>query len=335
MKLLIHIGTGKTGSTSIQSALSANRAKLLSKGFFYSVCNDKNSHNFLPMLVADKGNFQFLFKRIFAPSELHHLEAKRQEWCENLRAEVEDARSQAHTFILSSEHLCTLNRGELRRLKGLVLSLFSSLEVLVYLRDQADYAVSMYDTSLKTGGPLRQPAPPERFPELNYAKFLKRWRRVVTKNAVNVRLFERESLLNGDILEDFFSVCGLSVSEFERPPEQNQSMDILGHALMHRINLLLPEFLKDGTVNPARRNFSRYFASRFSKGEKLTVSPALAAKYDSSFRSSNEWVRKRYFPNRESLFARKERRATGALGIPDEYLDEMAQTLVDLWRVRN
>jgi hypothetical protein len=47
MRYVIHIGTAKTATTSIQAFLTVNHERLLRSGIYYPIIRGKNSHNFL------------------------------------------------------------------------------------------------------------------------------------------------------------------------------------------------------------------------------------------------------------------------------------------------
>lgn len=334
MKLLLHIGTGKTGSTSIQKSLKLNWENLLSQRVLFPVSFQHGKHVFLPMLVAEPDRFQGLFARFFPPDRRHLLEAERREWVSKLSDLVASTSAQADLCVLSAEHLSGLNTPEIERLKQLVFPIFSSVQVVVYLRDPADYAVSMYDTAMKVGGQSPHPLPPSKYPELDFASLIQRWQTAVGEDAVQVRLFEKSFLKDGDILQDFCSLIGVNRSGFEELPKQNESMDLLGQALLYRINKMLPHLTPKGEVNHDRAEIARVVAKRFSYGPRVSASPELAAEYDNAFAESNEWVRASYFPDRKRLFEVKERNEARPLNIPDIYLDEMAHALVELWRVK-
>jgi hypothetical protein len=331
MKLLLHIGTGKTGSSTIQGTLTANRDRLRDAGVLYPISNGAGNHVFLPMLVAEKNSFPDLTRRLHA-GEPAKLATMRQTWLRNLKAELDEARGQARLCILTAEHLSFLNGDEAARLFQILRPLFESIDVLVYLRDPVDYAVSMYDTALKIGGVRESPRAPSEHPELDYKALLIRWAALVDSGAMHVRLFEKDVLRDEEIVSDFFDVLGLSDIPLEIRERRNEAMDLLGEALMRRVNRLAPQVRKDGSLEPGRGQLSQLIAANFCRGEKLKASPELAAAYEKAFRSSNEWVRRTYFPERRRLFSKKPRSSVPFLDIPDVYLDEMASALVGSWR---
>ncbi|MBE3829324.1 hypothetical protein HJ140_09590 [Vibrio parahaemolyticus] len=53
-KLVLHIGTEKTGTTSIQSMLSQNRQRFKAQGFHVLECAGEENHRLLPSIFIAK-----------------------------------------------------------------------------------------------------------------------------------------------------------------------------------------------------------------------------------------------------------------------------------------
>ena len=86
MKLILHFGIHRTGTTSIQNSLVANQDALVEQGFLYAKLNGKPSHEVIPGLLK---------ARRFAP----------QDWIQDIEKQITKA---THTVILSSEDFSAL-----------------------------------------------------------------------------------------------------------------------------------------------------------------------------------------------------------------------------------
>jgi len=143
-KLILHLGAHKTGTSSIQNHLTANRTWLLKRGFYYpQLRNCGDSHN------------QFAHKLALAQgAEL-----------QTLYREIRSASEQADTLILSAEEFSVRiegNRGwegfqsadywQLRKqyllkLKELVRD-FDTVDLYLSYRNHEEYAAALYATNV-------------------------------------------------------------------------------------------------------------------------------------------------------------------------------------------
>ncbi|MCH7790307.1 MAG: hypothetical protein IH940_12845 [Acidobacteria bacterium] len=141
MRFIIHVGFPKTGSTTIQTALFNNRARLRALDILYpqSVNQWAMHHPLARFAEPDDrlsiGRFPWIERR--PDSDL----------AEALGAEVEAA--DWSTVILSSEAFVTMASPE--ALISLVSRWATSIEVLVFVRRQDSQAESAFAQGLKTG----------------------------------------------------------------------------------------------------------------------------------------------------------------------------------------
>ena len=137
MRLILHAGMNKSGTTSLQAALSAARTDLLADGVLYPLAGrlpgGKTNHRALLAEYADVPPW---------PGQplTHTLPG---EWARLVRAEAEV--HDAHTIVLSSEALwpgSTYGPDALRRVRDALD--FATVEVLVTLREPASWLPSTY-----------------------------------------------------------------------------------------------------------------------------------------------------------------------------------------------
>jgi hypothetical protein len=134
MRLLIHIGNHKTGSTAIQTSLSNDRDELIAnKILYFNTGRIKNAHHFWVNSVRKSGVRGF--------PEVPSIK--------NLIAEAiaEIEKISPRVAILSSEEFITLTDKDLKEL-NLFFDLFDNIDVVCYLRNQAAHFESSYKFSV-------------------------------------------------------------------------------------------------------------------------------------------------------------------------------------------
>lgn len=229
--VILHIGTAKTGTTSIQHFLRANSNLLLEQGFDYPADRDKayvwgNAH--FPIAAALSHPTKVKLPRL--RNSLKMLTA-----LDELRRDIDKATKKV---ILSCEHLSfgLTSKDELQRLA----SLFDghNVRVLVYLRNQADYSLSSYATSVLHGNQsgFEQPIEYENQDCEYYLPMLRLWADVFGRKTITVRPYETNIGTNSNIVDDFCQAIGIEASGFFYPPRDNVSLGLNQISILRLFN---------------------------------------------------------------------------------------------------
>jgi len=275
-KLFIHIGTHKTGTSAIQNFLFMNREALRQKGFLYPETGDKASHHALA------SEFRLL-KRI----KNKERELKTLSYIQEIRTHNFD------TSILSSEGL-VLRGTNVKKLRDIIPSDLD-VKIVIYLRRQDERLESGYNQIVK--GPRRYS---KKFLDessithqkyiLDYYKILTPWREVFGQENIIVRVYEKEQLPGG-IIVDFCSVIGLELDHSLRMSGDriNQSLDwdiieiirlcngkLKGDMKFHRWLVTTLKKIKRGNVNEKQHLLSPH--QRLNLLEKYAESNAKVAR---------------------------------------------------------
>lgn len=336
MQVTLHIGTEKTGTTTVQSFLAHNRKPLAAAGVLVPLSLGETNHRLLPGIVNEDDFVDDLFRQRNL-LDLPARKAAKARWRDAFIEEVREAG--LPRVVISSEHLQSRlhQDSELERLRDLLAELFDEIRICVYLRAPLATAVSLYSTAVKYGSAspaMPGPKNPYFRNVIDHKKTLQRWARVFGREALTVRLFGRQEFVGGDLIEDFASVCDLPLNGLRRPERENESLSALGIALLSRINAHIPLLNDQGGINPARGPLAAFFEAHFSSGDPYTPPPELAEAYEAEFAEVDEWVRTHYFPERERLFAPHTPPAAEPARFDEADLDRIAGAMAEMWMAR-
>lgn len=311
MKLILHIGTPKTGTTSIQHYLNKNRLKLTLNRIYVplSVMTAPGNHRWIPVIAYNNDHVDGFTKKRFKNKK--DREEKINDLKYRFATECKDAVSagKCDTLILTSEHCHARLREEeeIERLYNFFKDIFDEIKIVIYIRDPLKMAVSRFSEGIKSGNLTRHlPAPTERnFDKhlCNHAHYIDLWSRCFRGTEILVRRFERNLLVGGDVVTDFCSSLfpDLDRSDFEDQDKRNESMSLTGMALIRKMNFQFPYFINN-KVNPMRGQIVDPILESTNDGSKFLPCKEEFSAYNDAFAKSNEKVRARYFPEDKSLF---------------------------------
>lgn len=303
MKCVLHIGTEKTGTTSIQMTMTDSTDALTAAGFFYPDLLSGQEHSRISSFAMDDERMDRRKLRM-GLTDAESILTFRSDFERRLGAEVDEARGRgAHTAIIVNEHLSRLMRAsEVVRLRTLLEAVFDSVEVHVYLRRQDKLMRSMYSTIVRVGDTRQRvfPLPGETrdFELFDYERILKLWRSVFPPEQLHVHRFESGALLEGDVIRDFVHAAdpeGKIDVDALRVSRQNVSVEPEALEALRLLNVAL-----ENTENSRRGILGRIFGMLFP-GSGARISQGEARAFLSEFESSNRWVATEVL-GREELF---------------------------------
>jgi hypothetical protein len=291
----LHIGTEKTGTTSIQNFLSRNRSQLSVQGVVYPRSPGNQNHTGLAV-YALRETKQSGIRRSSGVSDREQVAPFR----ERLRADLDrELRSiAASRLVFSNEHLSSrlLTEREIERVRNLCARYATQTIVIVYLRNQVDFLVSSFGTSIKSGGTRRFPFPlsERRIRTMDYMALLNPWRKIFGRENMIVRRFERSDFAEGDLLSDFAAQIRFDVLGCIRPEPRNEALSARELAFLREFNERVPRWV-EGQENPARGSIVAALERCNNQGPRLSVPPEIAAAISAQFEESNRQVSKEYF----------------------------------------
>jgi len=294
MDVILHIGTEKTGTTSIQRFFRLNRERLAERGILYPVAPGRQNHTGLAV-SAQVSKRTPLHKSLGVRNEADASKFRDQLWSQ-LAGEF--AAKPYRMAVFSSEHCSSrlLDESEVAWLRDALLRFAARVRVVVYIRRQDDFLLSTYSTAVKSGAcaPLRLPQ--ERIVQNRYDLWplLERWSAVFGRENVICRKFERASLKDGDVVTDFLDAAGIEPdAEFQRPEDLNEALDAETLEFLRLLNKHVPRF-KARKLNPLRDNLVTLL-NKASRGPLLTLGEAELAGFMAQFDESNAKVARAWF----------------------------------------
>lgn len=304
-KAILHIGAEKTGTTTIQGFLKINRDQLPGLGYAYlHTPGDKSQTSIAAYSVADD-RVDFVRGELDIPIE-SPVAQFRETLRSDLKAEIDALPATVHSIIFSNEHLQSRlqTEEEIARLKTLLTPFFEAFEIVVYLRSQDELATSLYSTYVRSGG-TRETILPDVDPDdlfYNFENMLNRWASVFGDECMTVKLFLRKEMVDGDVVADFLKTCGVPPhSGFKKAPDENVALAPLALEFLRKINDEIPRYI-DGQLNPERGMLDIRLEYAFGGKGRAPTRDQVESFYD-LFRASNDRLCKRWFPNRDTLFA--------------------------------
>jgi hypothetical protein len=236
--LVIHLGSGKTGTTSIQRFLQGNRSRLAEHGYLFPRSPGSSRHMRFGLMI--RPDAELTSSRAWRLGDYPSPATFRRQVRRRLFREIN--RSGLSRVILSDEALYLVSDDALSRLKRFTDRVAGQVRLVVYLRRQDDHLISRYQQGVKTGGILRlDEFMQERGATQSYDYFtrLSSWRRLVEPAAFAVRPFERVRFPDGSLYQDFLDAASIDLraDDFAQTEPQNHSLDAEAVEVLRLLNL--------------------------------------------------------------------------------------------------
>ncbi|MEQ9314936.1 MAG: hypothetical protein RLN72_03730, partial [Henriciella sp.] len=222
-RAIIHIGPHKTGTTYIQSMLTANGEALAKEGVRYAVEDDPSGfahHELAELLKTNKFDAGAVASRL----QPHGAE----------------------TVVLSSENFSRLSKEEWDRFLELLSHEYSQIDVIAYLRSKSDVLYSWWQERVKFGFSHSFPhflaqalMKPYANPQINLAHLLGRIDRTKLKT-LSIVSYDGLVASSSDLFSDFLTeVLSLPADKFSFTGKKiNQSIEIKTLEILRGLNFL-------------------------------------------------------------------------------------------------
>ena len=227
-RLLLHIGHPKTGTTALQSVLSANAETLLKEASILYPTRTTPSeykHAFaIPWLLGLEN--EAIRRRGRCKNEA--LQQLSRSYWESVTREVYETKPE--TLILSAEGFWILRKAKQEKIDFFKASLYAIAEevnVAGYLKSPASYFISMINQKLRNYREVFLPRPNY------YRSSLEAWE-AAGFDQCSWRIFDRNRLTNRDIIDDFCThhlSADLSPTSLKREGVEQANSSVSNEAL--------------------------------------------------------------------------------------------------------
>ena len=305
MEITLHIGTEKTGTTSIQNFLSGCSDFLLDKNMApaCTLSPDFGKNSSFLVLASDQDPGPSLIRRRNTSFGKYRKEIKRQ-----IRDSITKAeRQNVNRIIFSSEHLSSrlVSSDCIHKLKTL-FEARHKVQIICYLRRQDQMLLGCQAEGIKYGNPdLNMELPPLNSEEQNYGiiyydyvKMLGLWEKVFAVKNIKVAAFQQSDLSGGNVVLDF---CDRMLGLPPDPVTQNfVSSDLNSKAnkrysaealyVLSRLNKITGS---DPMVN------RRLIAEVDQDSNSILIKPSVLQEFYESFAASNSEIARKYLQRNE------------------------------------
>ncbi len=304
--LYIHIGTPKTGTTSLQHFCTENAELFKKQGYCYPIF----PHKFKYINIMRNGFF-LSCKEYDENGNRNQMEEAK--FFRQGMDFVLDNFRKFDNIILSDEAIWNVvfKRGKpdlWERLKKEADEHDYVIKVIVYLRRQDSLATSWWNQKIKIGKRVYSKASWEKFVkdptklELEYYEPLKLIEKSVGKENIIVRRFGGQYLKNGSIFEDFIDAVGMKYSSRFVISEGQRNVSLVGNT--HEIKRILNTI---PNLNDQNNTFFRKIVIDMSEQrpnlkKETMFSSEEALEFMEQYREGNRKIMQEYFGQDEDLF---------------------------------
>lgn len=286
MKIIIHVGMHKTGSSSIQHTF----AQLNHPSFEYIDSGSTGNHS---------GLFVLLFQDADKVADHHSNKARGPEFAQKLPAMRDEARAKVlgqlanagdKTVIFSAEAISSPPfENAVQRLHDFCLDWTSDILVVGYVRPPAGVIPSAFQQILQTGNVARLDdggAVP------HYRARFQRIDRIFGRERVYLKEFSSNALLHSDVVQDFTNLIGLPPLAKDQIVRTNESLSLEAAALLY-VQRHLGRGLVAGFEGANRAN--KAFIARLATigHRKFAFSPQMLAPILEKERGDIAWMEDR------------------------------------------
>ena len=224
--LHLHIGSYKTGTTSIQRTFERNRKELKRQGFCYPG-REKNHHKLFFITRSPEEYWPREYKGV----DKEILRSQIEQFVSGLEGEIKSRKNQ---YIISSEYFFFIEKEKnIREAVNYLESLFSEIKVYVFVRNTADLYKSYQQTKLRAQCYVDSP----RYFRYNFKKIIENWSKYCD---VEVIKYSKEI----DSCRSFCERVGVNYKDLYQGNKQvNRSISIEQMVLLEKIQKnLYPDY---------------------------------------------------------------------------------------------
>lgn len=288
-KLVLHIGTKKTGTSFLQRYLSSNRAVLRASGWMYPDFLRNENHLSLALPFEEKVTNEHRQRSLFdAQSRARSADRWAQQLSEQVKAD--------QRWIITSEHFSSRLQSptEVQDAVDFLRRFFDDITVVVFFRRQEFVYPSSYSQSIKAGDVLEWGWEycEKHLKEYDYDAMYERWRNAVgTASLHALPYFESYKRDTGAFLSQFGSASGIDFGPDWMIPKEskaNRSLSAEGVVFLRAINPYVPRLNVDNSSNNRHRQIVIERVMELTEGPSFHPGPEFIDRLTHCYLGSNE-----------------------------------------------
>ncbi|WP_319777803.1 hypothetical protein [Maridesulfovibrio sp.] len=262
-KIYIHIGMPKTGTSSIQNALTKNNQLFLKNGLFYPLIGTNYSTGYVNGLY-----FKNDYKKNFVYNNLLLLKRT-----SILRKALDQfAKNDCHTLLFSEENLFEHYNDFCTAFKKFRFFKKFDVKIIIYYRRSVEYIAEIWAQTVKSNRQVYYQKDgsmvlvdldchkQKNISEVSLVDFLanyahkdnfntfQRLSETFGKENIILRPFEKEQWKNNDLLDDFFSIFGIELNDEFNLQNVNITPNRIQIEKINYMNSFLPARSFDGFI---------------------------------------------------------------------------------------
>lgn len=288
-RLVLHIGSKKTGTTLIQACLNENPDRLAAAGWSTPDFTKNRNHAEFVLPFQDQVTGTHRHYGVATPE----LRAKK---LQELDAQLARRVKPDSKWVISSEFFSTrlLTEEQVERAIAFLRPHFDQIDVVMFMRRQDYIMPSIYSQGVKGGHLLNWSI--ESFerqrPILDLNTLAGRWCAVVGRDSFHAIPYMEVKKRDPDwLLDQFARVTGIPVNSSWVPAERsvkNERLSEEGMAFLRVIDKFIPRWREDGTSNVGTRNRAVDRVVRLTPGTPFKPRAADLVAIEDSYRESNQ-----------------------------------------------
>ena len=344
--LYLHIGTIKTGSTTLQKFLLQNQKQLARHDV---ALPSLLGETLLPVRLATAlGNPDVV---AFHHATNTHVRKEALEYSlsyitQTIARECGEKRARHNVVSWEGLPIFFTNQKEIKHLHTLFSPHYDTIQIVVYLRRQDALAASLYGELLYQGkyAPLtgeefsytnvkdiyRQKGARHSLSDFDYSRLLEPWSAVFGDENIIVRPFERSQLVDGDVVADFLSLIDCPMDRLTPVPHVNVSLDHFQMEFLRKSQPLLPQ-TPEGLPGPSLLRMGQILHDEMPRSRPHTVDTAEASDFLASFAASNSRVATRYLGRENGELFTEQPPQENRAALPELTADKAVEIAATLW----
>lgn len=316
MKAFLHIGTEKTGSTSIQNFIKENKKELQKH---ICIPNSLGFNHWPLAVLAYQENKIDSFRITNNILKKEDFDNYKNNLFNELKQELKGKTKILFTSELIHSRLTT--KEELIRLKEILHKLgINDIKIIIYLREQGELINSLYSEAIKWSeidekfdfelkdsfdlefkDGFRKNISHFQF-ICDHKNTLKIWQEVFGLDNIIPTIFDKKYFKNQDLISDFLDKIEITNSnKFNKTKNSNEALDTYGVDLLLYLNKELPIFINNKS-NPLRGDIVRYMNKYFTdKKYSYKLNKDIIENIRKYYKADNDYIVSTYFNSKQEF----------------------------------